>query len=105
MPKPKWTRVRDKRTGHHITVAHVNAEHHEVLKDHRATDLNGRPLPPKYNQSVGYDDQQVKALKAEVERRNDGRDEVDLIVVGGTGNKADLVAALEADDQAHSEEN
>lgn len=37
-------------------------------------------------------------LEAEVARRNEGRDEADLIVVGGRGNKSDLIAALEADD-------
>jgi hypothetical protein len=39
----------------------------------------------------------VADLKAEVERRNEGRDEADLIAPEGT-KKADLIAALEADD-------
>lgn len=39
-------------------------------------------------------------LQAEVESRNEDRDDDDLIVVGGTGKVADLAAALEADDAA-----
>lgn len=39
-------------------------------------------------------------LESEVARRNEGRDEDDLIEVEGKGNKPDLVAALEADDAA-----
>lgn len=35
-------------------------------------------------------------LKAEIDRRNEGRDDADLIP--SDGNKAELVAALEADD-------
>lgn len=42
-------------------------------------------------------DLKVDELRAEVERRNEGRDEADQIVPEGT-KKADLVAALEADD-------
>jgi hypothetical protein len=42
-------------------------------------------------------DMTVADLKAELERRNEGRDEADLIAPEGT-KKADLIAALEADD-------
>ncbi len=43
----------------------------------------------------GYESQTVAELKAEVDRRNDGGAEIE---VGGNGNKADLIEALEADD-------
>lgn len=46
---PEWIRVKDKETGHHYTVAHVDTSRHEVLKDHKAVDANGRPLPTKHN--------------------------------------------------------
>jgi hypothetical protein len=42
-------------------------------------------------------DMTAAELKAEVERRNEGRDEADRIVPEGT-KKADLLAALVADD-------
>lgn len=41
-----WTRVKDKRTGHHFTVATVYPERHDVLKQ-EAVDVHGRPLPAK----------------------------------------------------------
>lgn len=37
-------------------------------------------------------------LEAEIAKRNEGRDEADLIKPEGKGNKPDLVAALAADD-------
>ncbi len=43
-------------------------------------------------------------LEAEVESRNEGRAEDDLIVVEGKGTVADLAAALEADDEADPSE-
>ena len=42
-------------------------------------------------------DMTAAELKDELERRNEGRDEADLIAPEGT-KKADLLAALEADD-------
>lgn len=44
----------------------------------------------------GYAAMKVADLKAEIERRNDGRDEDALLPVDG--KKAELVAVLEADD-------
>lgn len=44
-----------------------------------------------------YDDMRVADLKALIGERNEGRDEGDLIPDDGV--KADLVAALEADDE------
>lgn len=48
----------------------------------------------------GYGDMKVAELKAEIDQRNDGRDPASYIA--DDGNKADLVAALEADDAAAS---
>lgn len=42
----------------------------------------------------------VKDLKAEVDSRNEGREDDAKIVVGGKGNKSDLAKALEADNAA-----
>lgn len=42
----KWTRVRNKITGHHHTVAVVNPDKHAPLKQ-EALDVNGRPRTPK----------------------------------------------------------
>lgn len=42
-------------------------------------------------------------LQAEVDRRNEGRDDEDLIVVEGKGNVPDLAAALEGDDAAQAD--
>ena len=44
-----------------------------------------------------YEAMTVVALKAEIKSRNEGRDDDDLIPADG--NKADLIAALEADDE------
>ncbi|WP_213452886.1 SAP domain-containing protein [Rhizomonospora bruguierae] len=44
----------------------------------------------------GYAGMKVAELRAEIERRNEGRDEEERIPA--EGKKADLVAALEADD-------
>lgn len=46
--------------------------------------------------SADYAALKVADLRAEIERRNEGRDEADQLSV--EGKKADLVAALEADD-------
>lgn len=44
----------------------------------------------------GYESMTVADLRAEIESRNEGREEADLIP--SDGKKADLVAALDADD-------
>ncbi len=51
MNKPNdWVRVRDDRTGHHITVTARHAamnKHFRILGGSDAVDVNGRPLPAK----------------------------------------------------------
>lgn len=49
---------------------------------------------------VDYNSFNKADLQVEVDARNEDRDEDDKIVVAGKGTKADLVAALEADDAA-----
>lgn len=46
----------------------------------------------------GYGSMKVDELKAEIDSRNEGREEADLIP--SDGRKADLIAALEADDES-----
>lgn len=50
----------------------------------------------------GYSSMKVADLRAEIERRNEGREEADLLSV--EGKKADLVSVLEADDAARAEQ-
>lgn len=52
--------------------------------------------PENSSDAEGYDSFKVADLKAEIERRNEGREDADLLSL--EGNKADLVATLEADD-------
>lgn len=49
------------------------------------------------DEPVGHDAMKVDDLKAAIDERNEGRDESDVIVPDGT-RKADLIAALVADD-------
>ena len=54
------------------------------------TDADGEPA------AEGYESKTVAELRAEIKARNEGRD--DESRVSADGNKADLIAALEADD-------
>jgi hypothetical protein len=51
---------------------------------------------------TGYADMKVDELKAEINSRNEGRDPEGAGFISSDGKKADLVAALEADDAAAS---
>lgn len=57
---------------------------------------------PNESKADGYGDWKVADLKAEIERRNSDRDEDSQIP--SDGKKAELVEALEADDEAPSAE-
>lgn len=62
------------------------------------------PGQPKFgvgtgNVAVNYDDLKVPDLKAEIDRRNEGRED-DAKVKPDSDKKADLIAALEVDDAA-----
>lgn len=54
--------------------------------------------------SAPYDGYVKSQLSAEIARRNEGRDEDDQITVEPPANKAEFIAALEADDEAQSED-
>lgn len=60
------------------------------------TDADGVPLPPP----PPLDERTVADLKAEIDTRNAGRPDGEHI--SKSGNKDDLIAALEADAAAHS---
>lgn len=74
----------------------------------RVDDATAKTLGAEYQQAegrtppgastTGYAAMKVADLQAEVERRNEGRDEADRL--SPEGKKADLVAVLEADDAA-----
>jgi hypothetical protein len=82
---PEFIRVRVKDSGTEQTIAKptaVDPEIYEVL-DEDAVDYNDRPLPPVFPEKAGYDSQLVDDLKAEIARRNEGRDEADRIPASG----------------------
>lgn len=58
--------------------------------------------PDDGGDAASYDDMKVGELKAEIAERNDGRDPEGDGYISSEGNKAALVAALEADDAAAS---
>jgi hypothetical protein len=59
---------------------------------------NGDPIPEKHVTLAPAPELTVAELRAEIERRNEGRDEDSQISTAG--RKADLVEALKADDAA-----
>ncbi|HET8627740.1 MAG TPA: SAP domain-containing protein [Thermomicrobiales bacterium] len=67
----------------------------------RVDDATAATLGTEYvkydGQTGGYADMKVADLRAEIERRNEGRDEADRLP--DDGRKADLIAVLEADDE------
>ena len=63
--------------------------------DNGDTTLASKPAQPA---PIGYEAMTVVDLKAEIKNRNEGREAEARIP--GDGNKAELVAALEADDAA-----
>jgi hypothetical protein len=67
-----------------------------------ANTAGGDVPPPPPAAAPDYSSLNKAALQAEVEKRNEGREPDDLIVVEGQGNVPDLVAALQADDVAQS---
>lgn len=113
-------RVTDEDTGHERSIQASELPHgnYQVLtgKEHPASDpLTGEALPPvladsrasdaesepEGGQAGLYDAQTVPWLRGEVARRNADRDpEGDrFIKPDEPGNKAELIAALEADDE------
>lgn len=101
---PDYIRVRFRDSGTEQTIPRpvaVDEAAYEVL-DSDATDRNGRVLPPVVKSAPTAEEQTVAELKAEIARRNQGRDEADQIPA--TGNKPDLIAAIAADDNREGEQ-
>lgn len=67
----------------------------------RVDDATAATLGTEYEkydgQARGYEAMKVADLRAEIERRNTGRDEADRLP--DDGRKADLIAVLETDDE------
>lgn len=72
------------------------------VRDDKVMDSSWRRTDGGATEPEGYEAMKVADLKAEIERRNDGRDEADLLTADG--KKADLVAVLQADDDARAEQ-
>lgn len=108
---PEYLRVLDTDTGHKSSIQRSQLAHgnYKVLADEDAVDVAGDPLPPVFAQSPSpgeeakpYAKWSNAELEDEVDRRNDARGEDETyVVVESPANKAQLVAALEADDLAH----
>lgn len=67
-----------------------------VQTSERIAERLGGRFEPAGPAAEGYEAMKVADLKAEIERRNEGRDEAGR--VSAEGRKPDLVAALKADD-------
>ena len=97
---PEFIRVRFRDSGTEQSIPKptaVDSDAYEVL-DEDAVDHNLRVLPPVVRDAK----EPTKAeLLDEIGRRNQGRDEADLIPT--QGNKPDLIKAIEADDNKGSD--
>lgn len=98
---PDYVRALDRDTGTEISVFRSELDHgnYDVL-DEAAVNANGDPLPARRTSDPvpeqGYAVHSVVDLKAEIDRRNAER--VAEQHVPSSGNKSDLIAALDADD-------
>lgn len=70
--------------------------------DPRDTDFSEASSPASEEEEEGYESWKADELREEIDVRNKDRDEDDMIVPDGK-KKADLIAALEADDEAAEE--
>lgn len=115
-----YVRVKQKETGHELSVksgwADRFADALEFLTDAdgnpaKATDAGGDPLPPKYRVTpdeaeaakvaageVPYMKRRKGELEKEIADRNANRPDDQRITVEEPGNKPELAAALDADD-------
>lgn len=86
--------LRNPKTGA-VTVVNAGEEAPGWAESQIGDHLKGEGSTSK-DEATGHAALKVSELREEIERRNEGREEVDWIP--SDGNKADLVAALEADD-------
>lgn len=77
------------------------AAHAKLITNPKAWDGGKPPSAGDDSGSGGYESLKLDELKAEIATRNAGRSDEDQILANG--NKADLVAALEADDDASAD--
>lgn len=61
------------------------------------------PVDEESKDDSVYDGMSGKELKAEVEQRNEGRDDADKISLSGVTKKSEIVALLKADDEKADE--
>lgn len=73
LPQRTWTLVRDKRTGHHYDVQHVNPKVHEVLSP-QPTPGTPRPVKAKPKIRLPKAEPQAEVPAAEVEPVNDSEE-------------------------------
>lgn len=67
-----------------------------------ADDLEGGDAADDSSAGVDYESKTKPELQAEIDKRNEGREDDAKIVADAPGNKPDLVKALAADDAAAS---
>ena len=72
------------------------------VRDDKVMDSSWEPYDGSDSGGEGYEAMKVAELRAEIERRNADRDEADQVPTDG--KKADLVAALQLDDDARAEQ-
>lgn len=77
----------------------VDAERIEHLVSVGLIEKIPEPVAPVETAASKYEGVSVNDLKAEIAKRNEGRDEDKKIVPAEPGNRAELVAALIADDK------
>lgn len=102
---PEYIRVYDEELDRNLTIVKpetLDTSVYELL-DEPAVDHVEQPLPPEFDvrrhgapPPSPYEASTVKELEAEIDARNADRPEEQHI--SKSGNKSDLVAALEADD-------
>lgn len=98
---PEYVRAYDVDTDTEASVFRSALDHGNYEEmDESAVNANGDPLPARRRSEAapetGYAAHTVVDLKAEIDRRN--ADRVEEQHVPSSGNKSDLIAALEADD-------
>jgi hypothetical protein len=72
------------------------------VRDDKVMDSSWRRTDGDATETEGYEAMTVPKLKAEIERRNEGREGDALLSV--EGRKPDLIAVLQADDAARTDQ-
>jgi len=72
-----------------------------AFPDNSSLSVKEEDEEPMEEEPSPYDGMTAKELKAEVASRNEDRDEADQLVIESGMKKSQVVAMLEADDEAH----